>query len=144
MNTNRSNSAEDVLRRFAKLAEPLSLTLKTLSEKWAPQEAPAYIVMAAFADKFVSSNMLSQAEKMAVLNETENAIKLGGAGADLATVGFLEALLARASSGCFDFAEVVAEVGVESLSYCRAWDSFTGCRTVDDAQQNLASRSKRK
>lgn len=140
MNTAAENSDEAVLGSFAKLSQSLFSTLKNLSEEWSPQEAPAYIVMAAFADNFVNPSMLSQAEKMAVLDETENAIKLGGAGADLVTVGFLEALLARASSGRFDFADVVANIGPESLQYCKAWDSFTGCSTVADAQHKLLNK----
>jgi hypothetical protein len=43
--------------------------------------------------------------------------------------GYLESLLAQASSGAIDFRSIAGTLGPESSKYCRAWDTFTGVKT---------------
>jgi hypothetical protein len=128
-----ANIATEVISQIARHSAQLQCVLETLEREWFPKPPPPYIVMAAFAETITNGSITASDLKL-LLFDIEALVSAGGAKAELAAAGLLEALLGRASAGQFNFATVVGLLGPESLKYCLAWDQFTGCTIVADAQ----------
>ena len=126
--------ADAVLERMADCFLPFREALVAARSEWLPQPPPPYLVMADYAE-VLTANVWGGISVVELFAHIENYIQLGGPEADLVAVGFLEALLGRASAGRFDFTKVVKFLGPKSLEFCLAWDQFTGCTTVVDAQR---------
>lgn len=123
-----------LLERMASRSEKLQEVLISLRGEWFPQQPPPYLVMAEYAEVIAIDKIPSSALVL-ILTDAEDCFLLGGTAADLVAVGFLEALLGKASAGRFEFATIVNLLGPKSLEFCAAWDQYTGCSTVADAQR---------
>jgi hypothetical protein len=133
MNT-AANQEVAVLERFASHSESLRQALLAMRNEWEPKSPPPYVVMAEYAERLTRDGLEAGPVLAALLRDTEQYIESGGDAADLVAVGFLEALLGRASGGRFDFSKIVHLLGTKSLEYCKAWDQHTGCTTTAEAQ----------
>jgi len=123
-----------VLQLIASRAEKLQETLISLRSEWLPKPLPPYVAMAEYAEVLTVCKITNHS-LVSIFTDVENCLLAGGAAADLVAVGFLEALLGRASAGRFDFASIVNLLGPKSLEFCAAWDQYTRCTTVADAQR---------
>lgn len=128
-----SNQENEVLERFTSRSESLRQALLVMRKEWEPKRLPPYVVMANFAEILIHDGLEESSVLATLLCDTEQYIEAGGAAADLVAIGFLEALLGRASGGRFDFRKIVHLLGWKSLEYCKAWDQHTGCTTIADA-----------
>lgn len=123
-----------VLKCMASRSEEFAGILLSLKCEWQPKSPPPYLVMAGYAE-VLTIKQLPEHVLVLIFADVEDFFLAGGAVADLVAVGFLEALLGRASAGRFNFGDIVNLLGPKSLEFCVAWDQFTGSSTVVDVQQ---------
>jgi hypothetical protein len=122
-----------VLEEIASHSVRLRDVLLSFRDEWIPKDPPPYVVVAEYAEE-IAKGEVEDSAIAAIMEDVESYIEGEGAAADLLAVGFLEALMARASGGRFDFRRVVGLLGPRSLEFCSAWDGHTGCITVADAK----------
>lgn len=131
---NESNETEiAVVEHLAGHAIVLQQILSLLRDEWAPVRPPSYLVIAKYTEA-IANGEIEKSAIAAILSDIEAYIASNGRAADIAAVGFLEALLGRASAGRFNFGSVVNQLGPKSLQFCIDWDQHTGCTTVADAK----------
>lgn len=120
-----------VIERIATHSGALREALASLRSEWEPGQPPPYIVMAEYAE-IIAQDGTQRSTLESILTDIERYIAEDGPAADIAAVGFLEALLSRAVAGRFDLKRIANLLGPRSLDFCVAWDKHTGCKTVTD------------
>ncbi|MGD0618830.1 MAG: hypothetical protein ABSB67_14335 [Bryobacteraceae bacterium] len=119
------------IRSLANLTVPTKYALDLLEREWHPDSPPLTVAAAAVARSFGDARTsLSVGDIETVGKFVE--LLLTTADEDTQTAvatGYLESLLAQASSGAIDFRSIAGTLGPESSKYCRAWDTFTGVKT---------------
>jgi hypothetical protein len=131
------NQELQVIERIASHSEILRLALNQFRREWEPKNPPAYLVVAEYAQLLIELNSNDFAIFSQILRDVELFLASGGEAADLVSVGLLEALLGRASTGTFDFSKIINFLGPKSLEFCRAWDDYTGCSITKDALRKM-------
>jgi len=121
----------EVLNRIEEIDPSLKAAGESLREEWFPNEVPLTILAGYLADAVVVNITTIPALNIESLFRTVEEVfaRNDEMAKDVIATGFLEALLAAASAGRFDIRRIVDFLGPHSLSYCRAWDDFTGVRT---------------
>lgn len=112
------------------IPELVALDLK-VKDQWSPEAPPATLHMIEIAHAVAkNATELSSDQLRRFFASIESALMNGEQDIkDVIATGFLEALLAKSSAGCLDFAVLIPFLGPATRSYCCAWDEFTGVDT---------------
>lgn len=123
--------SDEVLWRFGSLCDSFAKTIEEARAEWKPDAPPLTLVMCMLGRSLTSrAQPCTETEFKGVFDLVEVAITQGEESVQNAiATGFLESLQSESDAGRFDFRSVAHLLGQETVNYCRAWDSFTGCNT---------------
>ncbi len=121
----------DATRRLTSTSSCFAETYENLKAEWFPDAPPATIVFSslgrAFCQAATRSSVMELTEIWSVVEELvvngDETVK------NAVTTGLLEAILSESSAGRFCMSSIFEHFGPATMSYCKAWDAFTGCKT---------------
>lgn len=132
MKENATIDATAAIQQLLATATHIRSQHELLINEWQPDAPPLTIVFSSAGRALCSqiSNLLDP--EIATLWQAVERLIVHGDSAvkNAVTTGLLELVLGEASAGRFDMKLITKYLGPETKAYCKAWDEFTGCKTL--------------
>jgi hypothetical protein len=132
MNQNISVGMSAAIRRLIDVSGCFAETYENLCAEWLPDQPPNTIVFSSFGQAFcrsVSSRPKNELSEICLAIE-ELLVEGNETVKNAVATGFLESILSESSSGRFSVPSVSGLFGPETIAHCKAWDEFTGCKSM--------------